>query len=67
MADGPMRGFTPKDATQFEQMQKRFAEVDTEAALNQVAMFFLLDLSYARSDIAAAMQQRKKELPREEP
>ena len=60
-----MRDFTPKNAKQFEQMQKLFSEVDTELELNQAAMLFILDMSYARSDIAAAVSFRKKELERE--
>jgi hypothetical protein len=64
MAEGPMRGYTPKNAQQFEQMQKFFAEADTEAELNQTAMLFILDMSYERGDIAAALSFREKELKR---
>lgn len=61
-----MRDFTPKNEEQFERMQKFFAEAKTALELNQAAMLFILDMSYERSDIAAAVSFRKKEIEREQ-
>ena len=50
-----MAGQQPIDPVNFDTMMKMFSNADSKDELSEMAMLFILDISYERADIALAI------------